>query len=361
MLSNRRFWLGLVATLGFLFLFLWKVDFQQTGRELQSANYAYFVPAVLIYLVAFWFRSWRWQYLLSHLKAIPVRRLYPVVSIGYLSNNILPIRLGELVRSHFLGEKEGVSKASALSTIIVERVLDGLTLLFLVAVTWPLLPWTDILRTDDGGLNTLWVALSILVAAIFVAGFLVLLVLAVSPQLGQKLARLITRMSPSALRPKVESILYLLLDGLGALRSPPKLLRIFLLSLPVWLLEAAMYYVIAISFDLGQPFEVILLVTATSNLATAVPSSIGGIGPFEVVAKSTLIAFGVGVEAAVAYAFFVHIIALWLPVNALGLVFLVKENMSLAQLARTKQISLSSDGDPSPSPGNSFIQPTGGT
>ena len=107
--------------------------------------------------------------------------------------------------------------------------------------------------------------------------------------------------------------------------------------------EAAVYYIIALSFDLDQPFQVILLMTATSNLATAVPSTIGGIGPFEVVAKSTLVAFGVTGEAAAAYAFFVHIVVLWLPVNILGVLFLWRENFSFLQLARSRPIDLSPD------------------
>ena len=356
MLLTRRFWLGLIVTLGLLFLFLWKVevdfsaieiqitprlDWGDVWRRLQDANYAYFVPAVLLYFCALAVRCLRWRYLLLHLKSIPTRRLYPVVAIGYLANNILPIRLGELVRAHFLREKEEVNKASALATIAVERVFDGLTLLFFVVVIWPFLPWTDVLKTDTGDLNTLWIALSVLVALMFVAGFLVLFLCATSPTLGRRLAGLPILVLPRGFRPKVESLIYLLIEGLGALRSPRKLAVITLLSAPVWLIEAAAYYVVALSFDLDQPFQVILLVTATSNLATAIPSSIGGIGPFEVVAASTLIAFGVGVEAAAAYVFFVHIIALWLPVNILGLLFLWKENLSLAQLARSKLIDMS--------------------
>ena len=76
-----------------------------------------------------------------------------MVAIGYLANNMLPVRLGELVRAHFLGEREGISKASSLASIGVERVFDGLTLLLFIAVIWPFLPWTDALRTNGGGLR----------------------------------------------------------------------------------------------------------------------------------------------------------------------------------------------------------------
>ena len=341
MLWTRRFWLGIIVTVGFLFLFLWKVDFGQTGRELQGANYSYFIPAVLVYFVALGFRSLRWRYLLLHLKGVPPWRLYPVVAIGYMANNVLPVRLGELVRAHSLGEREGINKASGLATIFVERVFDGLTLLFLVAIIWPFLPWTSVLKTDEGNLNTLWLSITVLVVLGFAAGFLLLLLLASSAGAARTVARLVTSVSPRGLRPKVEGVIYLLIGGLGALKSPRKLVFISLLSMPVWLTEAAMYYILAESFSLGQPFHVILLVTATSNLATSVPASIGGIGPFEVVAKSTLIAFGLEAEPAAAYSFFVHIVALWLPVNILGLIFLWRENLSLTQLARGKSIDMS--------------------
>ena len=342
MILNRRFWLGFGISVGFVVLFLWKLDFGQTGRELKNANYAYYLPAVLIYFIAFGFRSLRWRYLLLHLKAISPWRLYSIISIGYLANNILPMRLGEVVRAHFVGEKEGISKASGLATIGVERVLDGLTLLLLAGVMWPFLPWTDVLKTDTGDLKIWWVALSIALALAFVAAFVLLVILATSPGLGRTLAHLLSSLMPVRLRPKVEGLINLMLEGLGALRSPRRLIAMLVLSIPVWLAEAALYYLIAISFDLDVGFHVILLVTATSNLATAVPSSIGGIGPFEVVAKATLVAFGVGTAAA-AYAFFVHILALWLPVNILGMFFLWRENLSIAQLAGTRHMDLSRD------------------
>ena len=342
MLTTRRFWLGLAISVGFLFVFLWKVDFREVEEELRDGTiYLYLMPAVLLYFVALGFRSVRWHYLLLHLKAIPPWRLFPVVAIGYMSNNLLPIRLGELVRAHFLGEKEEVSKASGLATIAVERVLDGLTLLLMAAIIWPFLPWTDVLRDEGGDLKTWWVVLSVLVVLVFCGGFIFLFLLAAWPKLGYRISHLIASPMPPRFSAKAEEFMVLLVDGLAALRSPRKVAIIFLISAPVWLAEALVYYIIALAFDLGQPFQVILLVTATSNLATAVPSSIGGIGPFEVVAKSTLIAFGLGGDAAIAYVFFIHIITLWLPVNILGLIFLWRENVSLAQLARAREVRMS--------------------
>jgi hypothetical protein len=81
----------------------------------------------------------------------------------------------------------------------------------------------------------------------------------------------------------------------------------------------------------------IAFLTATSNLVTALPTAIGGIGPFELVAQQTLMAMGVGASVAGVYAAFVHLVALWLPVNLVGLAILWKQNLSLRGLTGAPQ------------------------
>ena len=110
-------------------------------------------------------------------------------------------------------------------------------------------------------------------------------------------------------------------------------------SAPIWFCEFVVYFLVSYSFDIGSHFDsvgvyllAIALLTATSNLATGMPSAIGGIGPFEVVAQQTLVALGVGVGVAVNYALVVHLVALWLPVNIVGLAILWKQNLNLRQL-----------------------------
>ena len=124
MLKGRRFWIGLVITLLFLALFLYQTDFAQMGRALSGARYAFVVPALAVYAVTMVLRTLRWQYLLDPLQRLPLRRLLAVVLVGYTANNILPVRLGELVRAYFIGAREGISKTSALATI-VERTIES--------------------------------------------------------------------------------------------------------------------------------------------------------------------------------------------------------------------------------------------
>ena len=146
------------------------------------------------------------------------------------------------------------------------------------------------------------------------------------------------------------------MEGLAALNSPKKHAILFLGSLPVWLAEAGVYLIVAYSFSLDTWFDsfwllaaAVLLVTVTSNLITAVPASIGGIGPFEIVAQQTLVALGIGAAAAAAYTVAVHLVALWLPVNIAGVLLLFWHNLSLRRLTalpETESERESDDGAP---------------
>ena len=96
--KRLRFWIGILISLLFLVILVWSIDIRYTLSELKSANYIYVIPAIALYFVSVYFRSIRWKLLLSHMKDIPVNRLYPIVVIGYMANNLLPLRIGELVR-----------------------------------------------------------------------------------------------------------------------------------------------------------------------------------------------------------------------------------------------------------------------
>ena len=102
------------------------------------------------------------------------------------------------------------------------------------------------------------------------------------------------------------------------------------ISLGAWLLEALMYYLVGLSFDIGEGFAAYLMVAAAANLAITLPSTSGGIGPFELLAKETLTFLGVGSAVAGAYAVALHGLLL-LPVIVAGLIFLWAINLSLGR------------------------------
>ena len=341
--NNWQFWLALAVSVLLLLLLVYQVDLGEIRSALRDANYLFVVPAVALYFVAVYFRAVRWRFLLSPLRLIPVSRLYPVIVIGYMANNLLPARLGELVRSYYLARREQFNTSSALATVAVERVYDGVTLLAFAAFAGPVLLALGWFSSSSDTSRTTWLVLAGVTVALFCGALLFLTSLVVIPRFVE-LVDWSTRIVPVRFRSNVQELLQTFVQGLRILGSPRQHLMLFLFSVPVWLFECATYFLIGYSFGIDQIFGsvwvlilVILLLTATSNLATSLPTAIGGIGPFEVVATQTLLALGVGASLAAAYAGFVHLVALWLPVTVAGLVLAWKQNLSIKQLIKARR------------------------
>ena len=288
-----------------------------------------------------YFRSIRWRFLLSPLATLEVNRLYPVIVIGYMANNLMPVRLGELVRSYYLARREKVSGSAALATVAIERVYDGVTLLAFAALSAPVLLLLGAFNETSRVYRATTIALSLGIIAVFVLA-LAVLTFASAPWFS-RIIDWFLRAAPPAIRPKLRLLAMNFIGGLSILSSPRKHLIVFLLSLPVWLVEGAMYLLVSYSFGIDSFFGsfwilllVVLLLTATSNLASALPTTVGGIGPFELAAQQTLVVLGVGASVGAVYAGFLHVVALWLPVNLVGLVLLWKQNLSLHGLAESR-------------------------
>ncbi len=341
--GSAKFWIGIAVSVVFLALFVFTVDLERFLDALSRADYALLAPATALYLVSLLFRTLRWQRLLRHLKRVSVVRLYPVVVVGYMANNLLPMRIGELVRSYYVGEREGVSKTTALMTIVVERLLDALTLLAMVAVVALFVP---VLGVAEGLGRLSSVPWPLLVAAVtlpFIAGFTVLVLTALAPDRAGRWAKTALRPLPRGLESRGADTVDMLLGGLISLRSPRSVVVLFLLSVPVWLFEAGLFMVIAYSFDLDLAFDnvyemvaAIVLVMAIANIGASVPAAPGGIGLFELIARETLVLLplaAVDRADAGAYAAVVHAVLL-VPMIVLGQVFLWTQNVSLGSLSR---------------------------
>lgn len=324
-MGRKRFVLGLIVAAIFLALLFYKTDFAEMGRELARANYWFLAPAVGIYLTSLLFRTLRWHYLMRPIKPLSFSRLFSLVTIGYMANNLLPARGGELVRTYILGEQEKISKTSILATIAMERIFDGLALLTLAAIVlpWiPMVPWLqDVLRYAG---------------AIFVGGLVVLILMSTRRGIMLRLAKPFLRLLPARFAMKAHRLLDLFLDGVSVLRSPRAALTVFALSILSWLAEAGVYWVVMLSFDMPQGVVPTLLMTTTANLAASVPASQGGIGPFEFAAANTLKLFGVDPQKANPYSLIVHAV-MFVPVTLMGLVYLWRENLSLAKISQERR------------------------
>ncbi|MGQ9586408.1 MAG: lysylphosphatidylglycerol synthase transmembrane domain-containing protein [Anaerolineae bacterium] len=317
MLKRWQFWLGLVVSAVFLYLALSNLRLPEVWVAVQGAQYGWLVPGVLVYFVAVWARTWRWHYLLRPMKAVSLRRLFPVVCIGYMGNNVYPARAGEVIRAYVLKRKDGVSMSASLATVIIERIFDGVVMLLFVFVSLPFAPMPDWLRR-----------VVVLFSFLFFGALLVFFVIAARPTLSQKVYNwLVDRLVPQRFREPVRGILDRFMEGLASLRSGRDVLMVFVTSVFVWLTETVKYWFVMHGFGFSVPFYVLMLMNGVVNLATTIPSSPGYVGTFDTPGIEVLKAFKVAPEIAAGYTFVLHA-ALWFPITVLGAYYMWRERVS---------------------------------
>jgi len=343
-MANKAFWFGAIGSAVFLAVFfVLFVDFNTIGDVLGEANYLYVLPSLVFYFIAVWFRAARWKFLLRPLIGKPTKSIYSVVVIGYMANNLIPVRIGEIVRSYYLSLRESCSATAAFGTVAVERATDVLALLFFLAAAG-LMGTVGVERTvgdissevPGGALVLALVALLPFVAVLTV-------VIVISTASSKTVLGWLDRMMfmvGGSLRTRLLGIAERLLEGLTVISSLKDLAKVFAWSIPVWAAEAVMYYLIAQGFDLRSVFDsqveyiaAILVFTAAANLAGVLPSTAGSWGPFDFFGAAALVTLGVGQDVAAAYALTVHV-ALWLPPTVLGAVLLILDGSSLSKLMK---------------------------
>lgn len=329
MLKSKTLWLGIVISLALLAFVFYGTDLQTIGNVFRTTNYFFLLPALGLYFVGVFVRAIRWHFLLRSIKSIAVWRLFQITVIGYMVNDLLPFRIGELVRAYLVGETEHISKASTLVTIFLERVFDGVTMLFFIALASFFLPLNDYLRT-----------LLIVGTLLFAAILIILVVFASFRERFDGLLHKLMSFLPDKWNGRGLKLLDAFFHGLSVLRNPVDALLALVLSILAWLCEAGMYAVLARGFNIDLPFSVFILATAVANLVTIVPSTPGYIGVFDAPVRYILTLFGEDASVAASYTLLLHA-ALILPVVLLGLVFTWRLGLSLGQLQKQSQTGVS--------------------
>lgn len=312
--------IGIIISVFCVYYIFKTLDIKKAAAVLKSAKYFYIVPALIVYLSSFIVRAIRWRYLLEHHKKIPFTSLFSVLIIGFMANQILPARLGELARGICLGVKENISKSLSIGTIFIERLWDALTLILFLSMLLLFVPTSPLFRHISyiGSL----IFLSILV-------FIVLLTFKKGKCLNFVKAML--KFLPEKILNKLLHILNLFVDGFKVLRQSKHLIFVSLASILIWLIEILAYYILSFAFSLNIPIYSIALVLILLNVGVMIPSSPGYVGTFEFFCIKGLSFFNIPEEVAFGYAIVLHIM-MSVPIIIFGLLLLWKEGMSLTEI-----------------------------
>jgi len=311
--------ISLALTIVFLAMALSKVNMVEFADELWAVDYRWLIPSALCTLLGYVVRTVRWQVILSGAARAPIRTLFPILIMGFATNNVLPGRLGEFWRAYLLGRKRGVRKSLALASVFVERVFDGLTLIFLLGIV------SMSIQLPGWGRQV-----EILAAFVFLGATTAIALVLRRPKQMMAIMRVMLRPLPARWSNWSEERVEYFVEGLSPLRQRTVLVSATALSVLVWVLEGASYFLLSRGMNLGLAPDLVVpgmgLALVTINLGIMIPSGPGYVGTQEWFGTSALEAVGATAQAALALVLVSHVVQ-YVLVTGLGLVFFAREQV----------------------------------
>jgi glycosyltransferase 2 family protein len=322
------------AAVALLALFLRNIDLWRVGADIVRAHPEWLALSLATMPVNVAIRAFRWQYLLEPLGSTSFANAFRATVVGFAASTVLPARAGEVIRPYFLARQESgdtrMTATGAFATIILERVLDVITVLALLALY--VFVFGRDLRVDSPVAFAWLRRIAIVGIAAAGGGLAALVVVAHDPErLGEFTGR-VARVMPSLAVP-LRGLVERFALGLGLVRRPARLIVALLWSFPLWLSIAAGLWAAAVAFDLDIPFTGTFPMIEFLAVGVAVPTP-GGVGGFHAAfryAATTL--FHAPDEAAVATAIVVHLFT-QVPVLLLGLFFAAQAGLNVNGMRR---------------------------
>ena len=312
--------LGIAISVGLLVWLFWKVDVRAVAARLADTHWGWLAVSIAGGLAALWARAIRWRYLFP--RNVHPTHLFNAVMIGYMGNNVLPLRAGELLRVYVI-TRRGEPLWTTVTTLVVERALDGLAIGIVLAYVFFRVPTPR---------EFAWAAETFV--AIVVATAVVLVAITAAPLTCRTVIRTLTYRWPPIER-RLLAIFDAMSDGLQGLRRPAQLVPTVLWSLVIWLLIILSVWTAFRAARLDLPVAAALCVLAFLGLGVSLPSSPGYVGVFQAATVLALSLFGVEKTEALGFSLLLHA-SQFLPVTAWGLLLLVVEHVSLTDATRVR-------------------------
>ena len=318
--------------------FLSHANLASVWTQVKRARIDLLVAGFLAVIVTYVIRAWRWQYLLHPIGPTRFRTAFRTTVIGFAALGVLPARAGDVLRPYLLARQEGLPVSATLATIVMERVLDLITVLALLALyVWGI---ADPAMLPPALLRGIEVS-SALAGAVAIALMGVMWVLATHPERIGGLVFAMARVLPHAVADRLAGLARTFSGGFAVAREPRALAAAVAWSFPLWLAIAAEAWLVTIAFDIAMPFTGTFLLQALLVIGVAVPTP-GAVGSYhEAYRIGVTTFFGAPEDTAVAAAIVTHAIS-YFPVVLTGIVFMAQDGLSFGRikaLAGTKEVA----------------------
>jgi hypothetical protein len=319
-----------ILSLGLLWLFLRGAHLDQVWGEIKHADSWWVTLSVVTTVGNMVLRAWRWQYLLAPIGRARFRPAFRTTMIGFAASTVLPARAGEIIRPYLLARQEGLSGTATFATVVVERLLDGATvLLFLAGYV------LFFAQKMEAG-NTLYHAVRVgglVVGAATVVILGLMFFAAKDPQAIGRWAFKLEHWLPGRLTHLLAEVLQRFAEGLAVVRAPMRLATALALSVPLWLSIAVGIWSVTMAFHIDMSFTGSFLLLSMLVVGVAVPTP-GGIGAFEAAARVGLTSFfAVPNDRAVGAALVLHATSV-VPTLALGFLFLIQDGLDFNSMQK---------------------------
>jgi uncharacterized protein (TIRG00374 family) len=310
--------LGAGVSVALIVYLFWSVDPRDVLARLATTNWAFLGVSLLLNLFSVWIRAWRWHYLFPP-RSHP-SHLFSAVMIGYMANNLLPLRAGEVVRV-YIASRHGPRFWTAVATLVVERVLDGLAVGLMLAGLFLTLPIPRELR---------WPAIIFL--SLDLVAMVLLAVIAIAPGGCAGLIRAFFQRWPRIER-RLLDVLGTMSEGLEGVRTRRHVFPILVSSAGIWIVLAVAVWMGLHATHLDLPLSASWAVLAFMGLGVSLPSSPGYVGVIQAATVLALALYSVPRAEALSFSLIFHA-AQYFPVTIYGLVLLFVEQVSLSEAAR---------------------------
>ncbi len=297
----------------------------ELGSVISHAQWRYIVIAGVVFYVTQLLRAWRWQWTLRTLTEIKLTPTFGAMTIGYMTNNLLPMRLGEVYRAQVIHQLTGLSRPAAFGTIVAERLIDLIYMVPYIAAALIIYPLPDKLKTGAYLLSA---------AALVLGGFCVWL--ALDRVRALSMARVVLNVLPDKIGDKVYDVLSTFSAGLGVMGRRELVWPIAISSLALWAMYAYMVYLIMAAVGLtGAAYPMIhddlvgsvLVMLVVTTIGFIIPGAPGAVGTYHGIAVLGLSLFNVPGDRAAGFAVLLHALN-YIPLTLVGLLFFWKYGLS---------------------------------
>jgi uncharacterized protein (TIRG00374 family) len=265
---------GIAISGGALWLTLRGRDLGAIWEAVKGANYLWMIPYAAILLLIHVVRTWRWGLLLEPVAKVPWGRLNAASAVGFMALMILPFRLGEFARPYLVAERPKLRVSATLSSVVVERVADGIFTAGILMLT--------LLSVPEGTSGLRYLRAGGLVVFLIFVGLLLFLVGAYrNRELAVRLAhRVVDPISPRAAA-RLSAMMDAFIHGLRLVPSRRKLALFFLLTTAYWGLNGWGMQVLARAFDIRVSLMGFYTVLGVLVVGVMIPAGPGMVGTFQ--------------------------------------------------------------------------------